>query len=629
MGTYRSGVLLLCLLVGSLATFVPSYAQTSGAPALPQVFLDTRVSATRGKRITVPAGGDLQAALDAARPGDTILVEAGATFVGNFVLPAKRGSGVITVRTSTPDAAFPSAGTRVGPADALLMPKLLTATSFPALTTAPGAHHYRLVGLELGLTPDNLNSFGIVLLGDGTETSLDQLPHDLVVDRCYVHGNPTGKVQRGITLNSASTAVVDSYVANVHLVDTDASAITGWNGPGPFKIVNNYVEGTGSSILFGGADPAIDGLVPSDVEIRANVLSKPLSWKADEPDWDQVDWRVKNLLELKNARRVLVDGNTIENAWVDAQNGFAVLFTVRNQDGTAPWSTVEDVTFTNNVVRHASGAINILGNDNDNASQRLRRVLVANNHFEEIGGARWGGGGHLFLIVNGSDAVTIDHNTGLQAGNIVLADGPEPHTGFVYTNNVTPHNDFGIIGSGAGPGNSTLGIYFPGAVVTNNVIQGGPEGSYPAGNFFPATLAEVGFVDAASGDYRLDPSSAFRRAGTDGVDLGADVDAIAAAAASVAAYAPSPAVSGASATATATSATITWATNVPADSQVEYGTTAAYGNLTPLDETLTLGHSAAISGLSPRTTYHYRVLSRDYAGRLVASPDRTFATAKR
>ena len=62
---------------------------------------------------------------------------------------------------------------------------------------------------------------------------------------------------------------------------------------------------------------------------------------------------------------------------------------------------------------------------------------------------------------------------------------------------------------------------------------------------------------------------------------------------------------------------------------VEYGTTAAYGSLTPLDETLTLGHSAAISGLSPRTTYHYRVLSRDYAGRLVASPDRTFATAKR
>jgi len=42
------------------------------------------------------AGDDVQAALDAARPGDTIVLEAGATFTGNFVLPpralATRGS---------------------------------------------------------------------------------------------------------------------------------------------------------------------------------------------------------------------------------------------------------------------------------------------------------------------------------------------------------------------------------------------------------------------------------------------------------------------------------------------------------------------------------------------------------
>lgn len=629
MGTLRSGGLLLVLLVASLGLPAPSRAQESGAPALPQVFLNTQASTPKGKTLNVAAGGDLQAALDAAKPGDTVLLEAGATFVGNFVLRQKNGnSRVITVRTSTPDTLFPRSGTRVGPGDAAEMPKLLTATSFPALTTGPGAHHYRLVGLELGLTPENLNNFGILLLGDGTETSAARLPHNIVVDRCYIHGNPTGKVQRGITLNSASTAVVDSYIANVHLIDTDASAIAGWNGPGPFKIVNNYIEGTGSSILFGGSDPPITGLVPSDIEIRANLLSKPLSWKADDPATDGIDWRVKNLLELKNARRVLIDGNTIENTWVDAQNGFAVLFTVRNQDGAAPWSTVEDVTFTNNVVRRVSGGINILGRDDDNTSQQLQRLLISNNLFEDVGGAQWGGSGHLFLIVNGSNAVVVDHNTGLQRGNIILADG-EAHTNFAYTNNVTPHNDYGIIGSDVGPGNSTLGVYFPGAVVANNVIQGGPEMSYPPGNFFPATLADVGFVDAASGDYRLDPSSAFRRAGTDGVDLGADVDALGAASSSVSAYTPSPSISSASAAATASTATISWSTNVVADSQVEYGTTAAYGNVTALDPALTLSHAVTISGLAPRTRYHYRVLSRDYAGRLVVSADHTFQTAKR
>jgi hypothetical protein len=64
-------------------------------------------------------------------------------------------------------------------------------------------------------------------------------------------------------------------------------------------------------------------------------------------------WTVKNLFELKNAKNVVVDGNLLENNWTDAQTGYAVLFTVRNQDGSAPWSTVEAITFTNNIVRHA------------------------------------------------------------------------------------------------------------------------------------------------------------------------------------------------------------------------------------------------------------------------------------
>jgi hypothetical protein len=628
MGITRFGAVLLCSLAVFPISPTRARAQSAGDPALPQTFLNTQYSPPRGRKLNVAAGGDLQAALDAARAGDTILVAAGAVFVGNFVLRPKSGTGAIHVRTSTPDASLPRPGTRVGPADAALMPKILTPNSFPAIATDGAAHDYRLVGLELGLTADNLNSFGIVLLGTGTETSTADLPRGIVVDRCYVHGNETGKVQRGITLNSAATAVVDSYVSNVHLIDTDAVAITGWNGPGPFKIVNNYLEGTASSVLFGGADPAIAGLVPSDVELRCNLMSKPLSWKADDPSYAGVDWRVKNLLELKNARRVLVDGNTIERAWVDAQNGYAVLFTVRNQDGTAPWSTVEDVTFTNNVVRHASAGINVLGTDDLNPSQREQRILVANNLFADIGGPQWGGSGNLFQLVNGTDSFRIDHNTGFQTGNVVFAD-LEAHTNFAFTNNVTPHNDYGIIGTGTGPGNSTLATYFPGAVVANNVFAGGPEASYPPGNYFPTSLGDVGFVDFAGGDYRLGADSAYRRAGTDGVDLGADVDAVDAAVASVAAYAPAPSTSAVAASATGTSATISWTTNVVADAQVEYGTTAAYGASTPLDPALSTSHSVAVTGLSPRTTYHYRVLSRDYAGRLVASGDNTFKTAKK
>jgi hypothetical protein len=77
---------------------------------------------------------------------------------------------------------------------------------------------------------------------------------------------------------------------------------------------------------------------------------------------------------------------------------------------------------------------------------------------------------------------------------------------------------------------------------------------------------------------------------------------------------------------TRNSATITWTTNEPADSQVEYGPTKRYGVTTTLDSNLVLSHSVPISGLNPSTLYHYRVRSRDAAGNLTVSADSTFTT---
>ena len=62
-------------------------------------------------------------------------------------------------------------------------------------------------------------------------------------------------------------------------------------------------------------------------------------------------WNVNNLLELKNAQRVLIDGNIFDHLG-GAQMGYAIVLTPRNQDGTAPWSAVRDVTISNNIIRH-------------------------------------------------------------------------------------------------------------------------------------------------------------------------------------------------------------------------------------------------------------------------------------
>ena len=58
----------------------------------------------------------LQPAIDAAQPGDTILLRAGETFVGNFKLRDKGSStSFITIRSDAPDSSFPAAGVRLVP----------------------------------------------------------------------------------------------------------------------------------------------------------------------------------------------------------------------------------------------------------------------------------------------------------------------------------------------------------------------------------------------------------------------------------------------------------------------------------------------------------------------------------
>ena len=77
---------------------------------------------------------------------------------------------------------------------------------------------------------------------------------------------------------------------------------------------------------------------------------------------------------------------------------------------------------------------------------------------------------------------------------------------------------------------------------------------------------------------------------------------------------------------TSTSATITWTTSQAATSQVEYGTTAAYGSLTTLNSSLVTSHSVTLSGLTPGTTYNYAVLSANSSNVLATSANFIFTT---
>jgi hypothetical protein len=472
--------------------------------------------------IAVPAGANLQQAIDAARPGETITLDPGATYVGNFVLPVKQGRETITIRT-TAVSGQPAPGERVTSDHAHLLAKIRSPNGSAAMRTAAGAHNWRLELLEFQANVRGTND--IILLGDGStaQTDLQQVPFDLVIDRCFIHGDPDVGQKRGVALNSASTSIINSFISDMKVVGQDSQAIGGWNGPGPFLIENNFLEAAGENFLLGGADPAIPNLVPSDVTFRRNLLSKPVEWRKQR-------WQVKNLFELKNARRVLVEGNVFENNWHAAQTGFAIVLTPRNSGGRAPWSTIEDVTFRNNVVRHVAAVFNMLGTDNTDSSGPLRRVTITNNLFADVDHRTWGGNGVFLQFGDGPADIRVEHNTIIHSGNVISAyggtkDRPTPIVGLTYRDNLSRHNQYGVIGASRAFGTDTLNVFFPGALFTNNVLAGGNGNRYPGGNFFPAMPDfENQFVDFNGGDFRLAVSSRFRRGATDGADLGANLD---------------------------------------------------------------------------------------------------------
>jgi hypothetical protein len=583
----------------------------------------------------------VQAAIDAAMPGDTILLRAGQTFVGNYILRNKNTSSTqfITIRSDAADSSLPAAGVRLIPEGKTgwntrrsALPRLVglggNAKSVDIFRTSAGAHHYRLQFLEL----DGLANIGyetLVSLGASTgQTSLSQVPHHIVIDRVWLHGHPVKGMKRGIYLNSASTDILNSYFEDFFSF-SDSQAISGTNGPGPYRILNNHLEAAGENLIFGGDDPKIANLVPSDIEIRGNYMPKDMRWrnpilstpsrptasvssttgslaagthyfkvaaviasgggygysagstevsiaapggravtlswpavanadkyriyrgmssngqnvyletsgtqtsftysgsgeKSATPRTTGTRWTAKNLMELKNSQRVTVEENLFEFNWDGFQMGFAILITPRNQSGTAPWSVVRDVTFANNIVRHSGAAVQILGRDDLRPSQPTRNITFRNNLFEDIDNA-FGNTGRFLSLSEAPINVTIDHNTIDHEGAVVeIMSGAA--NGFVFTNNMTRHNTYGIKGQGLASGIPTLNVFFPGAVVRGNVLAGGTASMYPTGNFFPtAANFTAQFVNTAASDWRLASASAYNNAGIDGKDIGADMGAL-------------------------------------------------------------------------------------------------------
>jgi len=547
-----------------------------GPAELPRVYLSTTLAETPapGAIISVPAGGDFQGALKRANCGDTIQLEAGATFAAGYTFPAKSCDDQhwIIVRTSAADSSLPAEGTRLTPcyAGVSSLPgrpalnctstqKVVATLSFPGNGDGPvvfanGANHYRLLGLEITRAAKNGGAVAD-LIGPQPNESMSEI----VLDRLYIHGTPHDDTRRGVDLTGGtSVAVQDSYISEIHCKSgrtgtcVDSQAVSGGRGflpMGPWKIDDNFLEASGENILFGGGKAT---QTPADIEIRFNHLFKPMFWMPGQPGFTVPALVVKNHLELKNAQRVLFDSNLLEDNWGGfTQHGHSVLLTPKNQgeNGDDGCSTcqVTDVTIRYVKISHVAGGF-LMGNGRDDdggVAQAGERYSIHDVIVDDIQRNFYNGYG-VFAQVSTLphpllQDVAINHVTAFPPWAVFDIGAPDPAhiPGFSFTNSivaagVSPVNPTGLGGKSDCAKDfqplKVMNSCFSGYKFSDNAFLASPlePSLYPAGNFF-YSLPEIGFVNynnGNGGDYTLLPSSPAIDAASDGTNLGANMSAV-------------------------------------------------------------------------------------------------------
>ena len=573
------------LSVSQAYTLTVSSSSASGydGPAeLPRIYIQTAMTNTPapGVTTTVNAGGNLQTALNNANCGDTIQLQAGATFTGPFTFPAKScdDNDWIIVRTASPDSALPAEGSRLTPCYAgvsslpgrpafncastqnVLAKLIMTAGGSGPVIFATGANHYRLIGLEVTRSA----GIGIVYSLAVIDTNITGgTANNLILDRVWLHGTAQDETKKGIELGGISYAsVIDSFFTDFHCISlagacTDASAIGGGIDPvGPFKFTDNFLEASGENILFGGGPSTI---TPTDMEISRNHFFKPMTWMQGQPGFvggpAGNPFIVKNLFELKNAQRVLLEANIMEDSWGGfSQNGYGIVITPVNQNsaagvGLCPLCKVTDITIRYNSISHVASGIQ-LANPLTEGLPALdgERYSIHDLTIDDIDPVKYNGSGIVAEIESVAAAapllqnVSVNHLTVFAPRSVfsVGALPTRPMVNFSFTNSIFLAGTYPIWSTGGTvncanfdkPLTTFNACFSPYSFASNALIatpSAYPPSLWPTGNYFPATVSVVQFVNynnGIGGNYQLLSTSPYHNAATDGTDLGADVTTI-------------------------------------------------------------------------------------------------------
>lgn len=419
------------------------------------IWLGWVTTPSQGATLTVCASGctynlsQLQNAVDAATCGDIIEVDKGSTVnmgATSLILKNKPTCNTnkgpyITIRSTGVTELL--GGVRVTPADSTRLFKLTITAGAPAtITNEVGAGFYRFHGVEItahAAFVGDLVEFGLrsPVFTYVADNQISDLAHDIVFEQCYFHGDSasTDGPRRGIRANMANMVVIDSWFENLKNQNGESNAIGGWNSYGPYYFRNNHFEAVAITTLFGGAQPNIRGIRANGSWFIANYYTRPWKYRvryqtvpptnpclydADgfgEYYEDQTAglyyrcvggtfqtisagqfspyyWQ-KNVFELKNAWRIWVEGNYMENAWNPAtQNQFGAMFLFNLVDNDPPSQTFEAaatvgyVNVTNNYGQKTVW-VSSLGGVGGPYWLPHNNINFDNNVFNQIGDSSW------------------------------------------------------------------------------------------------------------------------------------------------------------------------------------------------------------------------------------------------
>lgn len=453
--------------------------------------------------------------------------------------------------------------------------------SWHTFTSSSDCSYWRFVGIEMWNRGAAYGTTGpggaavsprlsdIVRLGTSNgaiQSTAAQVPNHVIFDRCYIHGDwALYPCRNAIFLNANYVGILGCDIGEVYARGNETHGIGMLNCDGPLHVENTTLHDSSCLFITGGGGVGLGSPhLPGDIAFVDCYF-----WRNQSSvGTTQID-TVKNLFELKFARRVLLTGFVMDGNWTDSQRTAVKLKTTNQAGQGIPWAEVIDVTVWNGIIQNSPEAFGIIGQSEDPLTTvGSQRHDIFNILIKPLDVAPWTGtaaSGSYFNLVGPFNGLVIEHVTGFMsfntltgspsnAINLTLGTAGSVPAGtaltiqnLVFKNNISGRLPsalrfvLGVRSVGNYQGTNALNYVAPGYVWANNLITGLINGSsdvassYPQGNGnkYTTTGTSGGTTYARSailfttdtdnnvyGDWTLQGGSPAKTAADDGRDMG-------------------------------------------------------------------------------------------------------------